>query len=58
MEPVLPDGSNSPKPWLFIGIVQILVENLRHGEHMNTVLLKNGAHGVVASDLATVAGIL
>lgn len=43
---------------LFIRVVQVLVQNFSHGEHVHSVLLKNGAHGIVASDLSTVTGIL
>lgn len=50
--------SNGPKSWLFVGVVQILVQDFRHGEHMHAILLEDGAHGVVASDLAAVARIL
>lgn len=38
--------------------VEILVQNLVHGEHVHAVLLEHGAQGVVAPDLALVAGIL
>jgi hypothetical protein len=38
--------------------VEVLIENFVHGEHVNTVLFEDGAHGVVASYLALVAGVL
>jgi hypothetical protein len=50
--------SNPLKPILFIGIVEILVEDFRHGEHVNAVLLEDSTHGIVASDLATIARVL
>ena len=42
---------------LFDGI-QVCVEDLVHGEHVDAVLLEDGAHGIVAADLALVAGVL
>lgn len=43
---------------LFIRAIEILVEDLRHGEHMHPVLFEDCAHRVVASDLASIARIL
>ncbi|KAH8633604.1 hypothetical protein IG631_12238 [Alternaria alternata] len=42
----------------FVDGVQILVENLVHGEHVNAVLFEDCAHGVVASNLALVGRVL
>lgn len=46
------------KPWLFIGVVQVLIQDFRHGEHMNAILLEDSAHGVITSNLTAVARIL
>lgn len=52
------DRSRSVTPGLFIGIVQILVENFSHGKHMDSILFEDSTHSIVASDLATIAGVL
>jgi hypothetical protein len=46
------------KPWLFVWVIQVLIENLGHGKHMDPILLKHCAHRVIAADLASIAGIL
>jgi hypothetical protein len=38
--------------------VEILVEDLVHGEHVDAVLFKDCAHGFVAADLAPVIWVL
>ena len=43
---------------LFIRIVQVLIQDLGHGEHVDPVLFEDGAHGVVTTDLSAIAGIL
>ena len=43
---------------LLVRVIQILVEDLRHGEHMNPILLEYCAHQVVTSDLAPIVGVL
>ena len=43
---------------LFVRTIQILVENLGHGEHMHSFLFENSTHCIVASDLASVTRIL
>jgi hypothetical protein len=43
---------------LFIWVIQVLIENLGHGEHMDPILLKHCAHRVIAADLASIARIL
>ena len=49
-----------PKPALLVLFdgIQVRVEDLVHGEHVDAVLLEDGAHGIVAADLALVAGVL
>lgn len=43
---------------LFVWVIQVLIEDLGHGEHMDPILLKHSAHRVVAADLASIAWIL
>lgn len=43
---------------LFIRAVQVLVENLGHGEHVDAILLEDSSHRIVASNLPSVTGIL
>lgn len=43
---------------LFIRVIQVLVENLGHGKHVNSVLLEDSAHRFVTSDLAAVGRVL
>jgi hypothetical protein len=38
--------------------VEVLIEDLVHSEHVDTVLLENSAHSIVAADLAFIVGIL
>lgn len=41
-----------------INSIQILIQNLVHGKHVNAVLLEDGTHGIIASNLALVVWIL
>lgn len=43
---------------LLVWRVQVLAQDLVHGEHVHLVLLEHGAHGLVADDLSLVVGIL
>lgn len=52
------DQSQSVTPELFIGVVQILIENFCHSEHVDSILLEDSTHSIVASDLAAIAGVL
>jgi hypothetical protein len=38
--------------------IQILIEDLVHGKHMDAILLENRAHRIVAPDLALVGRVL
>jgi hypothetical protein len=38
--------------------INILRQKLVHGKHVDAILFENGAHGVVAANLALVAGVL
>lgn len=42
----------------FIWIIEVLTENLRHGKHVDAVLLEDTTHQVVAENVALVCGIL
>lgn len=46
------------KSWLFVWVIQVLIENLGHGEHMDSILLKYRAHRVIAADLSSIGGVL
>ncbi len=41
-----------------VRVVEILAKNLVHGEHMDFVLFEHCPHGLVASDLSFVVGVL
>ena len=43
---------------LLVDGVQVRIEDLVHGEHVDAVLLEDSAHGIVAADLALVVGVL
>lgn len=43
---------------LFIGVVQVLIENLGHGKHVDSILFEDSSHRLVASDLAAIGWIL
>lgn len=43
---------------VFFNRVQVCIEDFVHGEHVHTVLLEDGAHGIVAADLALVGRVL
>lgn len=43
---------------LFIRVIQVLIENLGHREHMDSVLLEDSAHRLITSDLAAVGRVL
>lgn len=51
-------GHSFCKSRLFVWAVQVLVEDLGHGEHVNSVLLEDRSHRIVASNLATITGVL
>jgi hypothetical protein len=51
------DGS-IPRCGDLIDRVEVLIEKLVHGKHVDTVLFEHCTHGVVAANLALVAGIL
>jgi hypothetical protein len=42
----------------FFRRVEVVSKELVHGEHVHFVLLEDGVHGLVASDLTLVGGIL
>lgn len=42
------DQSQPVTPGLFIGIVQILIENFSHSEHVDSILLEDSTHSIVA----------
>lgn len=48
----------TPLPELFIGTIQILIENFSHGEHVDSILLEDSPHSIVAQDLAAITGVL
>lgn len=48
----------SLSPWSFILRVEILVENLVHGEHMHSVLFEDGSHSLITPDLALIVRVL
>lgn len=62
------DGRKAPKKFhssswakdqgLFIRVIQILVKNLGHSEHVHTLLLEYSTHRIVTADLATITRIL
>lgn len=52
------DQSQSVTLELFIGVVQILIENFCHSEHVDSILLEDSTHSIVASNLAAIAGVL
>ena len=43
---------------LFVRIIQVLIEDLGHGEHVDPILLKHSAHRIVTANLASIARIL
>jgi hypothetical protein len=43
---------------LFIRVIQVLIENLGHGKHVDSVLLEDSAHRFVTSDLAAIGRVL
>lgn len=43
---------------LFIWAVQVLIEDLGHGKHVDPILLEDSSHRIVASNLASVTGVL
>jgi len=43
---------------LFFRRIEVAGEQLVHSEHVDFVLLENRVHGIVASDLTLVTGIL
>ena len=43
---------------LFVWTIQILVKNLGHGEHVHSILLEDGTHGVVATNLTSITWVL
>lgn len=43
---------------LFVRVVQVLVQNLGHGEHVDPILFEDGAHGIVTADLSAIARVL
>lgn len=50
--------STRPIMGLFIRTIQVLVEDLGHGKHVDAVLLEDGAHRIVTADLASVVWVL
>lgn len=52
------DQSKSVSAGLFIGTIQILIENFSHGEHVDSILLEDSPHSIVAQDLAAITGVL
>ena len=43
---------------LLFRVVQILIQNLGHGEHVDSVLLEYSTHGVVTANLTAVTRVL
>lgn len=43
---------------LFTRVVEVLIQDLCHCEHIDTILLKNSTHGLVAYDLPFVGWVL
>lgn len=43
---------------LLVRAVQILADDLGHGEHVHPVLFEDSAHRIIAADLALVARVL
>ena len=43
---------------LFIRVIQVLIQDLGHGEHMNPLLFEHSAHCIVAADLASITRVL
>lgn len=43
---------------LFIRVIQVLIENLGHRKHVNSVLLEDSSHRFVTSNLAAIGRVL
>lgn len=43
---------------LLVRAVEVLIQDLGHGEHMHPVLLEHGTHCLIASNLTSVIRIL
>jgi hypothetical protein len=55
----------SPERWSgttqgpsFLNGIEVLVQHLVHGKHMNLILLEHFAHGIIADDVSLVARVL
>jgi len=58
LEVLYPEGNSKYVAPSLIDRVKILIENLVHGKHMNTIRLEDGAQSVVATNLAFVVRVL